>query len=359
MLEDMTFSAIMARCLARVPAGIDKREGSIIYDALAPAAAEIAMAFVELSTIKDDLAFPDTAAGENLTKKASERGVTRYTATKAKRKAILKASGGGPKDVTLGVRFSGGGLNYRVTAKLAAGSYTVECETAGIVGNQYFGALVPIDFIQGLVTAELQDVLTPGEDTETDDALRKRYFSSLDGVAFGGNIKNYKNWVTAIPGVGGVRVYPIWAGGGSVRLVIISSTWGIATPELVADVQTQIDPETNQGRGDGIAPIGHTVTVEAVKGAITNITMALQYESGYNWAELQTPVEDTIKAYYAELAALWDGLDTITVRVSQIETRVLALGGIVDVSDGKINGSAENMVLQSDEIPVLGAVVPE
>ena len=37
--EEMTYERIMSRCLARVPGTVDKREGSIIYDAIAPAAA--------------------------------------------------------------------------------------------------------------------------------------------------------------------------------------------------------------------------------------------------------------------------------------------------------------------------------
>ena len=43
MYENMTFENIMDRCLARVSASVDKREGSIVYDAIAPAAAELAM----------------------------------------------------------------------------------------------------------------------------------------------------------------------------------------------------------------------------------------------------------------------------------------------------------------------------
>ena len=42
MYENMTFENVMDRCLARVSASVDKREGSIVYDAIAPAAAELA-----------------------------------------------------------------------------------------------------------------------------------------------------------------------------------------------------------------------------------------------------------------------------------------------------------------------------
>ena len=34
MYEDMTFENIMDRCLDRVSSSIDKREGSVVYDAI-------------------------------------------------------------------------------------------------------------------------------------------------------------------------------------------------------------------------------------------------------------------------------------------------------------------------------------
>lgn len=36
MVEEQTYEAILQRMMDRIPDGMDKREGSIIYDALAP-----------------------------------------------------------------------------------------------------------------------------------------------------------------------------------------------------------------------------------------------------------------------------------------------------------------------------------
>ena len=41
MYEDITYEVILKRMLDRIPSTMDKREGSIIYDALAPAAIEL------------------------------------------------------------------------------------------------------------------------------------------------------------------------------------------------------------------------------------------------------------------------------------------------------------------------------
>lgn len=56
--EAMTFENIMDRCLDRVSSSIDKREGSVVYDAIAPAAAELAIMYIELAYLMDR-AFPD------------------------------------------------------------------------------------------------------------------------------------------------------------------------------------------------------------------------------------------------------------------------------------------------------------
>ncbi|CAI8860236.1 putative phage capsid assembly protein [Bacillus sp. 916] len=51
MFEDQTFEEIMDRMLSRISADIDTREGSVIYNALAPAAAELAKSYIWLDTV--------------------------------------------------------------------------------------------------------------------------------------------------------------------------------------------------------------------------------------------------------------------------------------------------------------------
>ncbi|MBW7458395.1 phage tail protein, partial [Paenibacillus sepulcri] len=74
MYELATFDAILSRMLGRISDSIDKREGSIIYDACAPAAAELAQMYIELD-INYHLSFADTASGEYLTRRTTEFGV--------------------------------------------------------------------------------------------------------------------------------------------------------------------------------------------------------------------------------------------------------------------------------------------
>ena len=117
MYEDMTFENIMDRCLDRVSSSIDKREGSVVYDAIAPAAAELAIMYIELAYLMDR-AFPDTESGDDLTKKVRERSIFRTPATAAIRKGYFEDGNGAAMDVPIGTRFSGDNLNYTVTDAL-------------------------------------------------------------------------------------------------------------------------------------------------------------------------------------------------------------------------------------------------
>ena len=49
--EDITYEVILQRMLDKVSDNMDKREGSIIDDALAPAAVELQLMYIELDTI--------------------------------------------------------------------------------------------------------------------------------------------------------------------------------------------------------------------------------------------------------------------------------------------------------------------
>lgn len=93
LYENVTFENIMDRCLSRVAASIDKREGSVVYDAIAPAAAELAIMYIELAYLLDR-AFPDTEEGDDLTLKCQERSVFRTPATAAVRKGYFEDGDG-------------------------------------------------------------------------------------------------------------------------------------------------------------------------------------------------------------------------------------------------------------------------
>lgn len=348
MYEANTFDAILARMLSAIPDTLDKREGSIIFDALAPVAAELTQAYIEMDVILNE-SFADTASREYLIKRAVERGLSPSPATHAVAKGEFNI------DVSVGDRFSCGDYNYVAVDKISIGVWKLKCETAGSTPNGNLGMLIPIDYIDGLETAELTEVLIPGEDEEETEDFRTRYYSTLSTKSFGGNKNDYKEKVNAIPGVGGVKVYPVWNGGGTVKLVIIDSNYGKASSTLVDSVQTELDP-TQDGKGIGIAPIGHVVNVETVTEINIDIGSVITYQDGYAFDDVKSYIESIIDSYFLEIKKSWQESD-IVVRISQLESRMLNITGILDVTGTTINGSAVNLALDPNSIPVRGNVV--
>lgn len=349
MYESLTFDVLLKRMLDRVSNSLDKREGSIIYDATAPAANELQNAYINLDIMVDE-AYADTASRYYLVKRAAKRGLRPYLATRAIVKAQFNI------DVPIGERFSLDDLNYIARERISEGVFKLECEQEGVKPNSYLGTLIPIEYIEGLTKAEITEILVPGEDEEDTEHFRQRYFNSLDSQAFGGNQRDYIEKVESIAGVGAVKVYPVWNGGGTVKLVITNSENKKPSHTLVEQVQTAIDPVQNQGQRLGIAPIGHVVTVEGVRETPVNITTKITYQDDWSWPAIGGYVNSAIDKYFAQLSAEWANQENITVRISQIESALLGVTGVLDITGTTLNGAEQNLVLDANSIPIRGAV---
>ena len=359
MFEVMTYEQLMERMLARVPNNLDKREGSVIWDALAPAAMELeSLYFVLQDFIKET--FGDTASRANLIRRASERGIIPYKASKAVLKGIFDV------EVPLGSRYSLDDLNYTVTKFIQHNTgtglyeYQVECETPGRDGGRKTGNLIPIDYINGLGRAEITELLIPGQDEEETEKLRQRYFDSFNMKAYGGNISDYKLKVHEIEGVGAVKVTPVWNGGGTVLLTILDSDFNQASPTLIKKVQDTMDP-TKDARGLGVAPIGHIVTVQGTSNVAININTSITFEPNFSWSLVKLKVEEVVKNYLLELRKTWalkneKVSNNLVVRVSRIEAKILDINGIMDIQNTTINGSPNNLQLTEYQIPVWGGI---
>lgn len=352
MFEAMTFEAILEDLLSHVPDFYDKREGSVIYDALAPVAVELVNMYIALDGVLNET-FADTASLEFLKRRAAERGITQELATNAVLHADFTPTA---LDIPIGSRFSHETLNYVVIEKIANGQYKVQCEDAGSMANNVLGQLIPIDFIDGLQTAELTELLIPAQDDEDVEHLRERYFDSIQTQQYGGNISDYVTKTESIAGVSGCKVIPVWDGGGTVKLIIIDSTFGVPSAELIAEVKNIMDPTEFTGQGYGLAPIGHQVTVVGVSGVTINIACEITYQSGWSWESAGTYITAAIDEYIHSLCVDWSDSDALIVRPSRIESAILGATGVVDVNNVTINGSNRNITLESNEIPVRGVI---
>lgn len=359
MYEDETLEVIQERILGRVSDSIDKREGSIIYDAIAPMVVELAQLYVSLGNLID-CTFADTAPREYLIRRAAERGLSPTAATYAVGIGVFTSSERAGSEVAVGSRFSSGKYNWTATEKLSDGRFYLTCETAGALPNSETGQLIPITYIDGLETAALESIAIYGEDEEDTEVFRQRYFNSFNSQAFGGNKQDYYNKITEQAGVGGCKVYRATNAAGKlvgahVLAVITDSAHGVPSSTLISAVQQVIDPGGDQ-EGDGLAPIGHICHIAGATGVTVNITAKITYDTGYSFEALKSHIETAIDNYFLSLNETWDKQSSLVVRISVIESHILAINGIIDIEDTTLNNASSNLILGANEIALRGEI---
>ena len=377
-LQEYTYEYLMELALSFVPEDRDKRQGSVIYDALAPFCQVLAAGAIQLRQFYTQT-YAVTATGEDLDNRVAEQGITRFAATHAVRKITVADEDGNPVVLPLGSRFSTvsstSPVNYTITAQYVEdgvavpGSYEATCEELGVVGNEYSGNLINITFVQGLASATMTSILVPARNQETDDELRERYFDTLNQKAFGGNIADYREKVMELDGVGAVQIYPVWNGGGTVKLSIVDPTYGPCSPEFIASVQNEIDPENaagEQGSGLGIAPIGHKVTVVTPDEVTINVTANVVLGTNYTKGQVETPIKEALASYIQSIRQSWaDATDlneySCDVFVSRISAAIVNVPGVSNVTGVTLNGQAQDIELtengQIQQLPKLGEVI--
>lgn len=402
MLEAKTYEELLTEALAGISADIDKRVGSMAYNGVAPAMAELAKLYSDLVDVFN-ATYVATAPREYLILRAADWGVVPNPATPSVRVGRFDIA------IDEGTRFSREDLDFYtgdfIESDESGYYYRMICETPGVISNagKYSGSLVPIDYVDGLKIAELGEIIVAGEDEEDTEVFRARVQGVMQSQAFGGNREDYKNKVLEFAGISGVKVIPVWNGdirpsdfvppetvadwiddgmtgisdqtikdwitsvftaaadgkltvGGAVKVVLLSSNKDAPSGALVADVQEALDPAGYRGEGMGIAPIGHVVTAQAVTETTVNITTSIEFKPGYDFDGLKSRIEAAIDAYFIDLIDTWADSDYLTVRISPLESAILSScrDAITDITGTTLNGSASNLRLDAEAIPMRG-----
>ena len=376
-VDEQDYEYILASYLGNVRDDVDKREGSIIWDSGAPCCIEIAKAYLYLQAMMGNV-FAATAHGTFLEMRCEEQGIKKDPATKAKRLGVFKDGAGQPYSVSLGTQFSTVGetnlVNFTVIevfsneGQTVPGSYILECTEAGVIGNQYFGEIVPVLNLNNLAEATLNDVLIPGEDEQDEEEIREEYFEVVNQKPFGGNITEYRQFVESIEGVGTCQVYPTWNGGGTVKIAIIDSSYNVPSSTLIKKVQKDVDPHYNDeyaGMGLGMAPIGHVVTVTGANKFLVNVATTVELMKGYTLEQVKPNIKTSIDNYLSSLRKDWDKSDDfnnygLKIIIARVRSAILNTPGVENITSCTLNGEAQDIELQEDkfiqQLPILGEV---
>ena len=369
-LEAHDYDYFLEKMLYQVPENIDKREGSIIYDSLAPAAMICAEQSLELANIIRQT-YIKTAQGEFLDYRAIEHGTNRYLATQTEVRAIFQDQDGQPiNNVVVGDRFASIGeqpIFYTVTKINDDLSGELIADEAGTAPNSYLGQILPVTSNDALYWAEIKEVTIPARDAENDKHLRARILNANSWIAYGGNVSDYLDMMSKIREVGATQVYPTWQGPGTVKLVIINNDYKPASNTLIKKVKEEIDPEDKTTQGYGLAPIDHRVTVVAPEILNVNIEATVIVGADANLETVKNNIKKTLEDFFNSLRQTWSNIDSTVGRGysmiiyrSKILSRIMMVEGVANSSMPKLNGKDEDIVLTFNnavsQLPMLGEV---
>lgn len=370
-LESHDFDYFMDSMLDDVSDDVDKRQGSIIYDALGPAATQLAEESLQMATVVR-AAYTKTAPGEFLDYRAPERGTVRQAATTAQVLAkFLDSDGEAIGNVEIGDQFASVGeepIFYHVTKVNDDLTAILTADEVGTAANGYLGQILPVTPNDSLTWAEITAVTVPAKDSETDDHLRERLLSPDAYNAYGGNVADYLDMLSNISDVGAGQVYPTWQGGGTVKLVIVNNDLRAASTSLIGQVKKTIDPVEFEGQGYGLAPIGHAVTVVAPTEVKIDIESTVTTDSQASVSSVETQIKAGIESYFAKRRETWDDVDkvtgrgySLTVYRSQILSEIMRVEGVINATLPVLNGTESDVVMtfndEVSELPVVGEVV--
>ena len=368
--QSKDYDYFLRKMLDAVPDNVDKREGSIIYDALAPAALVMGQQSLDMANVIKET-YIKTASGEFLDYRAIEHGTSRYPATQTEAKAKVLNDKKEPLDnVQIGDKFASIGdspIFYVVTKINSDLTIELTAETAGSSANSYIGQVLPVTPNDLLSWAEITEITAPARDVESDDHLRARLLSSQSWIAYGGNVADYLDMTSKIDEVGAAQIYPTWNGGGTVKVVILNNDLMPASASLVQKVKNTLDPEDKQAEGYGLAPIDHAVTVTAPEILKVDVSIQLQLTDKANKVAVEKGIKDILNELFSELRKDWNTINatvgrgySLSIYRSRILSKIMLIDGVADSQLPKLNGEDKDIHLifsnEVSQLPILGEV---
>ncbi|MNW34040.1 Baseplate J-like protein [compost metagenome] len=354
-LEEETEEVIRERMLSRLPASLDRSEGSFPWDVLEPAAIEFTLVAGWAKEVLRRV-FVSTTFDVYLDERCSERGIFRRPAVAARSSGgVIRIEGNPGAPVPAGYIVntesteSTPAILYRILTAVTLsdkgeGFTDVEAVEPGRSGNIPAGAIRHLsEPLSGIKSVTNIKPIEGGTDTENDESLRDRYLLAARTPPGSGNRADYERWALSVPGVGNALCIPLWDGPGTVKVVLLGQDKR-AAPTVVAEAVNEYLKT--------VAPDIAIVTVVPATEIKINISITVILASDATIDQVQSLIEDGVRNYLQWLAFL----DSI-VRYTRIANIILDIPPILDYIDLKVNGGEGNIEIAQGDVAVLGTVV--
>ena len=342
MFSNQTYENLIRRILDNAKANnLDTREGSISFNLIAPLVEELAKAYISMGDILN-LAFIEDALGEYLEKRVNEFGVYRKDGEKAT--GAIRVSGEDEAYIENGSIVVSNGLEFIVLNDIMLPFEDVIYVEALDIGYQYNlpagSVFEPKDKKNGINFLVSEEDFKNGVGIETDEELKERFKYLMQNPRTSGNANNYKEWALACDGVGRVKVYPLWNGNGTVKVLVIGTDNLPCTEEQLEMVKNYIEEKR---------PIGATVTIDTPEVIDVTFDIDIKLSEVYSAEYAKEEITEVLTDYIRSI----DEEDVIYMKAL---AAVAKLESVADVVSFTINGKRVNIEVTDFTIPVISNI---
>jgi uncharacterized phage protein gp47/JayE len=356
MFETETKEAVLERLIDGIADDIDKRQGSVVQDLLSPAAIELAQVYVALDQVLTFGFATEDTPSNYLDLRCAELGVYRKPSVQAIGQVTFEGPEGTVIPEGTRIRTDEAEPVYFVTTQegtILNGNVTVNAtgEFGGVSGNVLQGEIsIVLGDLAGIVTVTNEFPFDGGVDTESDESLITRYYDKVRKPATSGNVYHYEQWAKEVAGVGDAKVYPLWNGAGTVKVVLLDD-------EKTTPAQTIVDAAI--AHINDSAPIGATVTVVGATEMPINVSATLTLAQGADINDVTTQFSEALAEYLKSLAFITNEHtgEPELIRYTQIANLLLGVPQIIDYTNLTVNGGSANIQPASEEVGVVGTVI--
>ncbi|MCP1355096.1 baseplate J/gp47 family protein [Aneurinibacillus migulanus] len=216
-----------------------------------------------------------------------------------------------------------------------------ECAVGGTVGNIPANSLQLIEPITGVDSTE-HTAFTNGVDEESKESLLKRTLERARNPGISGNVAHYREWAMSRVGVADAKVYPVWDGNNSVKVVLLDDNGQAPAQSIIDDVAQYIET---------VRPAGPKITVVGVTEIAIDVS-AKVVPTSYSDVEKITKQFTPAALEYFKQLAFKDPL----VRWTRIANILGDIPDVIDYESLTINGDTANIEIPDGSVAVLGTV---
>lgn len=338
--SQQTFEVIIQRILDNINIDIDKREGSFLFNQCGPIAVELAKAYIQMGGLLN-LGFIQTNFDDFLDRRVNEFGVYRKEGAKATGEIMVTGQDGAT--INNGSIIKANDLHYVVLNDVLLPTDNIAYIEALEVGYKYnLIANTEFELVEknNKITRLYNETdFKNGVDIETDEDLRKRFVKVVNNPSTSGNKAHYEEWALEVQGVGSARVYPLWNGNGTVKVMITGNDNKPVSEEIIESTKLHIEENM---------PIGCKLSVTTPTNLNVVVKASVELKEGHELGEIKEEFETKLNEYLKEVTG-----ELVYAKVYGILVNLLGVG---DIQSLTVNDNTINISIAEDKLINISSV---